>query len=131
LSDLEMEPERSSEPSAGSVAAQVRWRLDSISDPCSVANGTPMGLNEMGLIAAVQVDPDGNVVIHLRLTSPTCMMISYFTLQAQELVGQIAGVRTVEVLADQGLDWAPEMMSEDSKRRRRASLRARGIPIRS
>jgi metal-sulfur cluster biosynthetic enzyme len=123
-----MELEQSSQPSVDSVAAEVRQRLDTIGDPCSVANGTPMGLDEMGLVEAVQVDADGNVVIHLRLTSPTCVMISYFELQARELVGQIAGVRTVEVLADQGLDWTPEMMSEDAKRRRRASLRARGIP---
>jgi metal-sulfur cluster biosynthetic enzyme len=114
--------------SQDSLTAEIRRRLNSIGDPCSVANGVPMGLDEMGIVEDVQADADGNVVIRLRLTSPTCMMIGYFKVQAEERVGQLPGVRTVSVLADQGLDWRPEMMSETAQQRRRDALRARGIP---
>ncbi len=110
------------------VIDEIRRALDTIGDPCSVANGTPMGLQEMGLVEDIRLDDDGNVAIRLRLTSPTCMMIGYFDVEAKRRVQQIAGVRSVEVTADRGLDWTPDLMSDAAKQRRRAALRARGIP---
>jgi metal-sulfur cluster biosynthetic enzyme len=107
---------------------EIRRTLDTIGDPCSVAHGVPMGLDEMGLVEHVSVDPDGNVAIRLRLTSPTCVMVSYFRIQAEERVLSLAGVRSVEVVNDLGLDWSPEMMSSAAKARRQATLRARGVP---
>jgi metal-sulfur cluster biosynthetic enzyme len=109
--------------------AEIRQRLDSIGDPCSVAHGTPMGLSEMGLVRNVEVDGEGHVLIELRLTSPTCMMIGYFDVEASRRVSEIPGVTTVEVRADHGLDWLPSMMSESAQRRRRASLQARGMSV--
>lgn len=111
------------------VAADIRRALDSIGDPCSVGSGVPMGIEEMGLVEAVEVDPDGNVVIKLRLTSPTCHMVSYFKVEAEERARQIPGVRSVRAVSDTGLDWSPEMMSAAAKQRRRESLRARGITL--
>jgi metal-sulfur cluster biosynthetic enzyme len=90
-----------------------------------------MGIEEMGLVEAVEVDPDGNVVIRLRLTSPTCHMVSYFKVEAEERAQQVSGVRTVRAVSDTGLDWSPEMMSPAAKERRRAALRARGIALSS
>jgi metal-sulfur cluster biosynthetic enzyme len=115
--------------SAGALVADVRRRLDAIGDPCSVAQGTPMGLDEMGLVRDVRVDADGNVAIDLRLTSPTCVMVGYFRAEAERLVGELPGVRSVQVHWDQGLDWTPADMSRDAQRRRRATLRARGVPV--
>jgi metal-sulfur cluster biosynthetic enzyme len=111
------------------VAADIRRALDSIGDPCSVGSGVPMGIEEMGLVEAVEVDPDGNVVIKLRLTSPTCHMVSYFKVEAEERARQVTGVRSVRAVSDTGLDWSPEMMSAAAKQRRRESLRARGITL--
>jgi metal-sulfur cluster biosynthetic enzyme len=110
------------------LVSEIRRILDTIGDPCSVAHGVPMGLGEMGLVESVDVDSDGNVVVRLRLTSPTCVMVSYFRITAADRIAELAGVRSVEVHADLGLDWSPEMMSESAKQRRRAALRARGIP---
>jgi metal-sulfur cluster biosynthetic enzyme len=107
----------------------IRSRLNLIGDPCSVANGVPMGIDEMGLVDSVDVDRGGNAIIHLRLTSPTCHMIGYFDVEARRLALEVAGVRSVQVHSDMGLDWTPDMMSDDAKRRRRVALRARGIPI--
>lgn len=110
------------------LAATIRRELDGIGDPCSVAAGTPMGLESMGLIKAVEVDPDGQVVVDLRLTSPCCLNVGYFDVEIRKIVEAIEGVRSVSVRRDIGLDWRPDMMSEDAKRRRRAKLAARGIP---
>jgi metal-sulfur cluster biosynthetic enzyme len=110
------------------LAAAIRRELEGIGDPCSVAAGTPMGLESMGLIKAVDVDPDGNVVVDLRLTSPCCLNVGYFDVEIRKAAEAVDGVRSVSVRRDIGLDWRPEMMSEDAKRRRRAKLAARGIP---
>jgi metal-sulfur cluster biosynthetic enzyme len=118
-------------PAGGGKAAvieEIRRALDTIGDPCSVANGTPMGLQEMGLVGDVRLDDDGNVDIGLRLTSPSCMMVGYFGVEAKKRVQEIPGVRAVEVTADLGLDWTPDLMSAAAKERRIAALRARGIP---
>jgi metal-sulfur cluster biosynthetic enzyme len=87
-----------------------------------------MGLDEMGLVEHIAVESDGHVDIRLRLTSPTCVMVSYFKIQAEERVLKLPGVRSVAVVNDLGLDWSPEMMSSAAKARRRAALRARGVP---
>lgn len=85
--------------------------LDEIKDPCSLAAGTPLGLAEMGLVKDVAIGPDGEVAIHLRLTSPFCHMIGFFKVEAIRLVGALPGVSSVELRADNGLDWSPSDMA--------------------
>lgn len=109
------------------VIADIRRALNAIGDPCSVGSGVPMGIEEMGLVESVDIDPDGNVVIKLRLTSPTCHMVSYFKVEAEDRASGVPGVRSVRAVSDIGLDWSPEMMSTAAKERRRAALRAKGI----
>jgi metal-sulfur cluster biosynthetic enzyme len=106
----------------------IRREINSIGDPCSVAHGTPMGLEDMGLIERINLDDDGNVEVALRLTSPCCMNVGYFDVETRKRVSKVPGVRSVEVSTDRGLDWDPSMMSDDAKRRRRESLLRRGIP---
>lgn len=105
------------------LEAEIRVRLNGIEDPCSAAAGTPVGLTEMGLVEQVAISPDGDVRISLRLTSPTCNMLGYMAEAAYAKVGDLAGVRTVEVVADQGLDWSPSLMSPAAQKGRRARIR--------
>lgn len=115
-------------PEGGAIESAVRRLLDTIGDPCSVAVGVPMGLGEMGLLRRVEADADGNVEIDLRLTSPSCMMLGYFKVEAERLARTVDGVRTVTVTSDTGLDWRPEMISAAAQQRRREALLARGGP---
>jgi metal-sulfur cluster biosynthetic enzyme len=110
------------------IESEVRRLLDSIGDPCSVAQGVPMGIGEMGLLDSVDADAEGNVAIHLRLTSPACMMVGYFKVEAERLARTVDGVRTVTISSDTGLDWRPEMISAAAQERRRQALRERGAP---
>ena len=105
----------------------IRRQLNSIGDPCSVAHGTPMGIEEMGLIERIDIDDDGHVAVALRLTSPCCLNVGYFDVETRTRILQVPGVRSVDVTTDRGLDWDPSMMSDDAKRRRRQSLLRRGI----
>jgi metal-sulfur cluster biosynthetic enzyme len=87
-----------------------------------------MGLGEMGIVERVTVDCDGHADIRLRLTSPSCMMVGYFTVETERLVLGVSGIRSVAVSTDIGLDWRPDMMSAAATRRRREALLARGLP---
>lgn len=100
--------------------AAIIAALDEIKDPCSVANGTPMGLAEMGLIKALDFGEDGEVTIELRLTSPFCHMIGFFKVEAQARLMALPGVTRVVLSADQGLDWSPGMISAAGQARRSA-----------
>ena len=58
------------------------WRTaDTIHDPCGMATGVRLGLNEMGLLRQVQTEPDADgwsVRVQLRLTSPGCLYFFAF-----------------------------------------------------
>lgn len=101
---------------------QIRAQLDLIHDPCSVAAGTPMGLTEMGLVGGVTISPDGDVHIDLRLTSPFCHMIPFFTAEAVRLISALPGVRAVTLQGDMGLDWSPSHIAPAAQARRMLRL---------
>lgn len=110
------------------MEAQVRDCLRQIKDPCSVATGHSLHLEEMGLVKSVDVDAEtGEAVVDLRLTSPTCVMVGYFVTEIQKLVAEaVPEISHVEVLFDRGFDWTPDMMSEDVRRARAARFAPKG-----
>ena len=106
----------------GALREEIVRRLDEILDPCSVAAGTPMGLAEMGLVDSIEISQAGDVAIRLCLTSPGCHMVAYMESEAIARVGPLAGVRTVAVRGDCGLDWSPDRISPAAQERRRQRL---------
>lgn len=105
------------------LTQSIRKALDEIKDPCSLAAGMPLGLSEMGLVKDVAVGPGGAVQIELRLTSPFCHMIGFFKTEAIRLVGNLPGVSSVELSADNGLDWSPNDIAPKARARRAARVR--------
>jgi metal-sulfur cluster biosynthetic enzyme len=105
-----------------SLHAVVLTQLDEIKDPCSVANGTPMGLVEMGLIDSIRISDHGQVEINLRLTSPFCHMIGFFKVEATRRLKCIAGISGVIMNADMGLDWSSDRISPAAQVRRMERL---------
>ncbi|WP_116953357.1 metal-sulfur cluster assembly factor [Jiangella endophytica] len=88
----------------GGLGAAVEDRLDQIIDPCSTASVLPMSIVEMGLVADVTL-AGGRLAVHLRLTSPSCLMVGYI---AREVEERLAGLADgVDVVPDAGLDWDP------------------------
>jgi metal-sulfur cluster biosynthetic enzyme/alkylhydroperoxidase family enzyme len=106
---------------------QIRQLLNTVGDPCSVANGTPLGLVDMGVIGDVTISRDRQIVIPLRLTSPSCYMVGYFIEEIRTKLSTLTDVEQIDVRPDLGLDWTPEMMTENGKERRRNSLALRGL----
>ena len=104
------------------LRALITAELDEIKDPCSLASGTPMGLAEMGLVDTIAIENGGTVLVKLRLTSPFCHMIGYFTKEATRHIEGLPGVTGVELQADNGLDWSPSRISPAATARRNQYL---------
>jgi metal-sulfur cluster biosynthetic enzyme len=119
-----------------SVEAELEQRIRSclrrISDPCSVATGDPLHLEEMGLVRAVAVDAAaGRAVVDLRLTSPTCVMVGFFATEISKLVtDEVPEIAEVDVRFDRGYDWTPEMMHEEVRRRRQKRFAQMNLALR-
>lgn len=96
--------------------------LDGIEDPCSLASGAPLGLDEMGLVDDIEISDAGDVRVRLRLTSPFCHMIGFFHVEAKRRLLALPGVETVTVEADNGLDWSPARIKGAGLARREAHL---------
>lgn len=119
---------RPDDAAAPGLEGQVLAQLDTIMDPCSVGSGSPMGLVEMGLIKSVRISDDGDVEITLRLTSPFCEMIGFLKSEAIDQITSLAGVATVTVHSDSGLDWSPAAMTSAARDKRCRHLALLGIP---
>lgn len=102
------------------TAAEVRARLNAIVDPCSVAAGAPAGIDEMGLVRAVDVEatPGGDVIrVRIGLTEPGCTIGASFVARAHECLEPLPGVASVEVTLQHDCDWTPADLDAGYARR--------------
>lgn len=99
----------------------VREALREVVDPCSAATGSNLDIVEMGLVKDVGVD-DGHVRVDMRLTTPVCHMVAYFHEEVEKRVGGLAGVSSVTLETDDGLEWSEDMLSADAQAKRQAVL---------
>lgn len=113
---------------------EILDRLNRIYDPCSVASGYALGLNDMGLVESVSLDPAGTVTVNIRLTSPGCLMIGYFVTEIRRSLSEMDEVTNVIVKHDIGENWEPEMMAPAAlaqRRKRLAEMEERASLMRS
>ena len=110
------------QPDRTPLVEEIYRLLDEIHDPCSVANGNPMGLVEMGIIKAVTVSAAGKVTVDLRLTSPMCEMLPFMQGETMRSINALEGVTDCVVTRDSGFDWDHDMMSPEARGRRQLRL---------
>lgn len=72
-----------------------------------------MGIVDLGLVYAVDIDEAGLVSIDLTLTSPGCPIGPMIQGQAYHLLTQIEGVEDVEVNLVWDPPWDPKTMASD------------------
>jgi len=92
----------------------IRASLNGIVDPCSAAAGAPAGLDEMGLVREVRIEPGptgARVSVVLALTEPTCLMGIPFVRSARQRLAALDGVAEVDVSLAAGFDWTPAELS--------------------
>ena len=96
------------------VLEYIRRTADTIHDPCGMATGVRLGLNEMGLLRRVETEPDADgwsVRVQLRLTSPGCLYFFAFKDNLEERLTAHPQISRVVVEWDPSLDWTPEDLS--------------------
>jgi metal-sulfur cluster biosynthetic enzyme len=116
-------------PATVPLDADMRAVLNTIGDPCSVASGTPMGIEELGLIGGLERDADGHVAVAMRMTAPLCHNAGYFKVEVTNRLLELEGVTSVDVTIDNGMDWTPADISPAAQLRRRATLAKHGIQL--
>lgn len=95
------------------VLEYIRRTADSVHDPCGMAAGVRLGLNEMGLLRHLHAEPDADgwsVRVQLRLTSPGCQYFFLFKDNLEERLSAHPQISRVVVDWDPSLDWTPEDM---------------------
>ena len=97
-------------PAGETVHDRVVQMMQTIFDP-----EIPINIYEMGLIYDLDVNTDGDVVISMTLTSPTCPVAESLPPEVEAKVGSVEGVRTVKVDLTWEPPWTPERMSEAAK----------------
>ena len=108
------------------LASRVRDALDTVMDPCSIATRHPLSIVELGLLVDLDVDPEGEVRVLLRATSPSCVLIGSIMKAAEERVSAVSGVRDVRIELDPDAVWTPDLMPDRGREKLRAA-RARTI----
>jgi metal-sulfur cluster biosynthetic enzyme len=111
--------------------ADVRTALNAVIDPCSVIAGAPGGLDDMGLVRAIDVRVGGagevDIDVVIGVTEPTCLMGAVFLRDAQAAVGALPGVREVSVHLDHQLRYDDSMQRPEFAARLRAARQSRGV----
>jgi metal-sulfur cluster biosynthetic enzyme len=105
---------------------QVRAALDQVCDPCSIAANAPLSIVDMGLVRGWKMDDEGNLVVTMCVTSPSCTMGAHMVRAAEAELAKIAGVKKACVEIDPAVFWTPVAMTDAGRthleRRRQASL---------
>ncbi len=104
--------------SAEHTVDAVRHALRRVIDPCSIATGVPIPIEDMGLVKEIR-ESDGEVVVELRVTSPFCMQIGNMRSRIDEVTRDLPGVESVAVEVDDGNEWLPDMMRPAVRQRLR------------
>lgn len=99
---------------AGAVPgeAEVREALRAVIDP-------EIGLNivDLGLVYDVQIAAEtGAVAVEMTLTTPGCPLHAVIDSAVREVLGDLAGVRSVALDLVWSPPWTPEMISPEGRR---------------
>jgi len=75
----------------------------------------PVNIFEMGLVYGIDVDPAGNVVVRLTLTSPGCPVAASLPLEVESKTLMVPGVNDAKIDLVWEPPWDPSMMTEAAR----------------
>jgi FeS assembly SUF system protein len=93
-----------------SLKEQVIAALKKVYDP-----EMPVNIYELGLIYAVDVDPEGQVALRMTLTAPNCPVAGTLPGDAERAVRSVPGVTGVKLELVFDPPWTKDRMSEAAK----------------
>lgn len=98
--------------SESGLGERVRAAVNDVPDPCSVSQGVPTGLVDMGLLCDVELgspsEGRSDVLVRLRLTGPGCLYAVYFEREIRARLDAMDDVREIDVEFSREFDWSPE-----------------------
>ena len=107
----------------GNLLDRVRAAVNEVSDPCSVAQGVPTGLLDMGLLCDINLGSSvggrQDVVVQLRLTAPGCFYAVYFEREIRARLEEMPDVAQVDVEFSRNFDWSPDDIAPHIQQRLR------------
>lgn len=99
------------------VDHQTLYRaLEQVFDPCSVLNGTPLNVVEMGLIREVAHERE-SVRVCLLLTDPFCPYFLELMHRVERALTALPGVQHVRFEASDDMLWTPERLAAAARER--------------
>lgn len=97
---------------------EIEEQLGNVVCPCAVAEGySSYGIDDMGLVKSFDIT-DGHLTVSIRVTNPGCLKVGYLKQEINKHVGEKTAVDSISVEVDNGLDWRPNMMSDEFKEER-------------
>ena len=102
------------------AAERVFSALEEVHDP-----HVPVSLRRMGMIAAVDVAPDGHVLVRTRMPCIACPGSAIIREEIQAAVGKLDGVTQVDVAIAWEKPWHRDLVDEEV----RELMRVNGIQI--
>jgi FeS assembly SUF system protein len=75
----------------------------------------PVNIYEMGLVYGIDVDPAGNVVVRLTLTSPGCPVAASLPLEVEAKTLMVPDVNDARIVLVWDPPWDPGMMTEAAR----------------
>jgi FeS assembly SUF system protein len=75
----------------------------------------PVNIYELGLVYGIKIDPKGNVVVRMTLTSPGCPVAGSLPPEVESKVLSVPGVTSARVDLVWNPQWNLDMMSEAAK----------------
>lgn len=115
---------------ATDLEARVLAAVDTVRDPCSLAQAIPIGIAEMGMVTDVRVgaaDEAGrhDVELVLRVTAPGCMYVPFMDRSICVAVEVLEDVRDISIVWAPTADWTPDAISPPARARIAAARRRR------
>lgn len=89
------------------TAEEIRARLRTVPEPCSLLMREPTNITDMGLVEQVDVT-GGRVCVELVLTDPSCLHFGAMQRFITDALLDLDGVDEVEVRASTSVLWTPE-----------------------
>ena len=118
------------------LVERVQAAVNEVPDPCSVSQGVPTGLVDMGLLCDVEVGSGHggrhDVLVRLRLTGPGCFYGIHFEREIRQRLEAMPDVATIDVEFSHEFDWTPDDIAphiQQELRVRRERLIAQ-LPVR-
>ena len=92
------------------LKGQIVGMLKTVYDP-----EIPVSIYDLGLVYAVDIDEDRNVVITMTLTAPACPAADFIMEDVRMKIESIPHVKSVTIEIVFEPEWHPGLMSEEAR----------------